>query len=301
MTCAALTHIHIEYETFGDPTSPAILLIAGNGAQLLFWDRGFCEMLTASGFFVVRFDNRDCGLSTKFDDWSPSNIMSAIRLFSEGKAVTAPYTLDDMAEDVADLLDALAIAKAHICGASMGGMIAQVFAYRHPERTLSLVSIMSNTGNPSAKPGKAEAIAALVAPAPEERDAYIDHQMNIWRPISSPGYPMDENRARRYLAESYDRAFCPAGMARQNLALLATGDRRRALSTIHAPTLIVHGADDPLIPVESGIETARIIPGAELNIIDGMAHELPPETWQTLAREIIKNALRTTSYEEKNV
>jgi len=282
--------IQIEYDTFGDSSFPAILLIAGNGAQMIFWDVEFCELLARTGLFVIRFDNRDAGLSTKFDEAGIPDIMAIYRAAMEGKAVEAAYSLDDMADDSIGLLDALGIKKAHICGLSMGGMIAQVIAYRHPKHVLSLTSIMSSTGNPDLPQGKPDAIAALVAPAPVERDAYVEHNMSIWRRIWSPGFPFEEERARTFMEKSYDRSCYPQGMARQNTAIIASGDRRPLLSSIKVPTLVIHGADDPLIPVEGGKDTARVIPGASLLIVDGMGHDMPKGVWAKLVAAISRHA-----------
>lgn len=286
--------IQIEYDTFGDRSSLALLLIAGNGAQLLFWDDEFCELLAKTGLFVIRFDNRDAGLSTKFDEAGVPDIMATIKAAMEGKDVAAAYSLDDMADDCVGLLDALHIGKAHICGASMGGMIAQVVSYRHPQRVLSLISIMSNTGNPNLPQGQPDAIAAVVAPPPAERKAYIEHNMNVWRKIWSPGFPFEEKRARTYLEKSYDRSYYPQGMARQNVAILSRGDRTVSLSSIKAPTLVIHGSGDPLIPVEAGKETARVIPGANLLIIDGMGHDLPTGVWSEIVTAISHHVKKST-------
>jgi pimeloyl-ACP methyl ester carboxylesterase len=286
--------IQIEYDTFGDRSSSALLLIAGNGAQLLFWDAEFCELLAKTGLFVIRFDNRDAGLSTKFDEAGVPDIMAEIKAAMEGEHVAAAYSLDDMADDCVGLLDALHIEKAHICGASMGGMIAQVVAYRHPKRVLSLTSIMSNTGNPNLPQAKPDAIAAVVAPMPTERAAYIEHNMNVWRKIWSPGFPFEEKRARTYLAKSYDRSYYPQGMARQNIAILSRGDRTESLLAIKAPTLVIHGSGDPLIPVEAGKDTARVIPGANLLIIDGMGHDLPTGVWSEIVTATSRHIKQAT-------
>ena len=285
--------IRIEYDTFGDSSFPALLLIAGNGAQLIFWDVEFCESLAKAGLFVIRFDNRDAGLSTKFDEAGIPDIMEAIKAAMEGKAVESAYSLDDMADDSVGLLDALGIEKAHICGLSMGGMIAQVISYRHPKRVLSLTSIMSCTGNPNIAQGKPEAIAAVVAPAPEDRQAYIEHNVNIWRKIWSPGFPFEEERARTFMEMSYDRSYYPQGMARQNTAVIAGGDRRPSVSSIKVPTLVIHGADDPLIPVEAGKDTAQVIPGARLVIIDGMGHDMPKGVWAEIVTAISQHSKQT--------
>ena len=286
--------IRIAYETFGVRSSPALLLIAGNGAQMLMWDAGFCELLARMGFHVIRFDNRDAGLSTKFEKGGNHDKMAAIRSAIGGKPAAVPYSLDDMAKDAVGLLDALLIDKAHICGASMGGMIAQAVACRHPDRVLSLTSIMSTTGNPGLRQAKAETIAAVLEAAPEARDDYVTHMVNVWRKIWSPGYPFEEERVRAFIESSYDRSYCPQGMARQNMAIMAGGDRREKLLTIKAPTLVIHGADDPLIPVEGGRDTADSIPGARLLIIDGMGHDIPMGVWLEMAVAISNHAAQAT-------
>ncbi|KHK03417.1 alpha/beta fold hydrolase [Desulfovibrio sp. TomC] len=278
--------IQIAYDTFGEKHFPALLLIAGNGAQLTFWDIEFCEHLAQTGLFVIRFDNRDAGLSTKFEEAGIPDIMATIQAAMEGKAVQSAYTLEDMADDSVGLLAALGIEKAHICGASMGGMIAQVIASRHQGHVLSLTSIMSSTGNPGLPQGKPEAIAAVVAPPPEEREAYIEHNVQTWRKIWSPGFPFEEERARAFLETSYDRSYYPQGMARQNAALMVSGDRRPSLASIKAPTLVIHGAKDPLLPVEAGKDTAQTIPGARLLIIPGMGHDMPKGTWAKIVSAI---------------
>lgn len=283
--------IQIEYETFGDRSFPALLLIAGCGAQMLFWEVEFCESLAQKGFFVIRFDNRDSGLSTKFDEAGIPDMMAAVKAAMEGRTVESAYSLDDMADDAVGLLDALGIGKAHVCGASMGGMIAQVISYRHPDRVRSLTSIMSTTGNPGLPQGKPEAIAAVVAPAPVEREAYIEHNMNVWRRIWSPGFPFEEERARTFMEKSYDRSHYPQGMARQNTAVIAGGDRRPSLSSIRVPALVVHGADDPLIPVEGGMDTARAIPGARLLIVNGMGHDMPKGVWPEITEAISRHVM----------
>ena len=287
--------IQIEYDTFGDISSPAILLIAGNGAQIYFWDVEFCELLVKKGYFVIRFDNRDTGLSTKYDEAGIPDFPAAIKALMEGKPVESAYSLDDMADDAVGLLNALGIEKAHICGASMGGMIAQVIAYRHPKHVLSLTSIMSTTGNPDLPQGKPDALAAVLAPAPAEREAYVEHMMNVWRKIWSPGFPFEETRARTFIEKSYDRSYYPQGAVRQNIALIANGDRRPSLSTIAVPTLVIHGADDPLIAVEGGKDTARIIQGSKLLIINGMGHDMPKGVWVKIVTAISQHTMQANA------
>ena len=294
MPNATANGIQIEYDTFGDSSYPALLLIAGNGAQTIFWDVEFCELLVKKGYFVIRFDNRDAGLSTKFEEAGIPDFPAAIKAAMEGKPMESAYSLDDMADDAVGLLNALGIEKAHICGASMGGMIAQVIAYRHPKHVLSLTSIMSTTGNPELPQAKPETIAAVLAPVPAERKAFVEHNMNIWWRIWSPGFPFEEKRARTLIENSYDRSYYPQGAVRQNIALIANGDRRESLSTIAVPTLVIHGADDPLIPVEGGKDTAQVIPGASLLIINGMGHDMPKGVWAEII-DAISNHTRTES------
>ncbi len=286
--------IQIEYDTFGDRSCPALLLIAGNGVQLNFWNTQFCELLAKFGFFVIRFDNRDSGLSTKFDEAGSPDFSAAIKALMEGNPVKSTYSLDDMADDAVGLLIALGIEKAHICGASMGGMIAQVMAYRHPEHVRSLTSIMSMTGNPDLPQGNPDALAAVMATPPEKRGAYIEHTMNVWRKIWSPGFPFEEERARMFIEESYDRSYYPQGAVRQNIAILASGDRRSLLLSLKIPTLVIHGQDDPLIPVEAGKDTARVIPGASLLIINGMGHDMPKGAWAEIVDAISKHAVQAS-------
>jgi pimeloyl-ACP methyl ester carboxylesterase len=290
MPHATANGIQIEYDTFGDRSAPALLLIAGNGAQMIVWDSAFCELLAKRGLHVIRFDNRDVGLSTKFDEAGMPDLMAAFQAAMLGRKVESAYTLDDMADDAVGLLDALGISKAHICGASMGGMIAQIVAFRHPEHVLSLTSMMSTTGNPALPFGRQDAIAALLAPAPEERGAYVEHYVNVWRRIWSPGFPFEEENVRRFMEKSYDRSYCPQGMARQNAAIIAGGDRRPKLASVKAPALVIHGADDPLIPVAGGKDTAMSIPGAKLIIVDGMGHDMPQGVWAQILDAIAEHA-----------
>lgn len=271
--------IQIEYDTFGNSSSPPLLLVMGLGTQMIAWAVEFCEQLAARGLYVIRFDNRDIGLSTKFEEAGIPDMMAAMAASFEGKSIEAPYSLDDMADDAVGLLDALNIEKAHICGASMGGMIVQIMAYRHPTRVLSLTSIMSTTGNPELPQGKPEAMAVLTTPAPEGRVAIIESGLRVVRTIGSSGFPFDEEAARKFSEEAYDRSYYPQGMTRQMVAVIAHGDRRPSLASIKVPTLVIHGSADPLVPIEGGRDTAESIPGAELLIIDGMGHDMPLGAW----------------------
>ncbi len=275
MPRAAANGIQIEYETFGDRAGRPLLLIIGLGGQMIHWDDDLCRDLAARGHFVIRFDNRDVGLSTKFEQAGIPNLPEVFAKLLRGEKVTPPYTLDDMAGDAVGLLDALRIPKAHVCGMSMGGMIAQTMAIRHPERVLSLISIYSTTGNPKVPQAKPEIIGMLTAPPPAERSAFIGHMLQVFKTISGPRFPPDERWTREVLGRSYDRSFCPEGVARQLVAILTHGNRAPALASVKVPTLVIHGKSDPLVSVEGGRDTARSIPGAELILIEGMGHDLP--------------------------
>ena len=278
--------IRLEYDTFGGNSAPPLLLIMGLGAQMILWDDEFCEQLAAKGLYVIRFDNRDIGLSTKMDADGVPDITQAVAAALGGAVVEASYTLDDMADDAAGLLETLGIGEAHVCGASMGGMIAQTFAIRHPGRISSLISIMSTTGDLGLPQGTPGAMAALLAPAPAEREGAIEHSMNIGRAIAGPGFPLDEERMRDKATRSFDRCFHPEGMARQLLAVLAHGDRTSALGSVTTPTLVIHGVADPLVPVECGRATAEAVPGADLLEIEGMGHDLPVGAWPQIVDAI---------------
>jgi pimeloyl-ACP methyl ester carboxylesterase len=278
--------IQLEYETFGDRGARPLLLVMGLGGQLLLWEEEFCEALAARGHFVVRYDNRDVGLSTKLDAAGVPNPLELMVKAQSGAALQVPYTLDDMADDAVALLGGLDLASAHICGASMGGMIAQTVAIRHPARVRSLVSIMSTTGNPELPQASPDAMGALLAMPPATRAEAIEQAVKTWRVIGSPGFPFDEQRIRERTALMYDRSFYPAGVARQLAAILAHGSRKAALAKLAAPTLVIHGAADPLVPLAGGRDTAEAIPGAELLVIDGMGHDLPEGAWPRIVSAI---------------
>lgn len=267
--------IQLEVETFGSLEAPAILLIMGLGAQLIRWNEELCAELVRRGFRVIRFDNRDIGLSTKLDAAGRVDLGAFLR--GQVPAQALPYTLADMAADSVGLLDALAIERAHIVGASLGGAIGQLIAASQPRRTLSLTSIMSSSGNPLLPPPTPTASAALFGPLPlqRDRDSLIADSIRRFRAIASPGYPTSDAELRSLFGRELDRGFSPVGIARQLVAMLANGDRRPRLQTITAPTVVLHGADDPLIRVECGRDVAANIPGAELRIIPGMGHDFP--------------------------
>lgn len=267
--------IEVEVETFGDPSGRPLLLIIGLGAQMIHWDDNLCKDLAERGHYVIRYDNRDVGLSTKFEEAGLPDLMEIFGKLLGGEKINPPYTLKDMADDAAGLLDALGIRKAHICGMSMGGMIAQTIALRHPSRVLSLISIYSTTGNPEVPQPKPEVTGLLIAPPPREREANVEHMLHVFNTIAGSGFPFDEQWTRRIMAESYDRSFYPQGMVRQLVAVLTQENRVPDLASVTVPTLVVHGTDDPLVPVEGGKDTARAVPGADLMLIEGMGHDLP--------------------------
>ena len=273
--------IQLEYESFGRASDRPLLLIMGLGAQMLQWDEQFCEALAARGQYVIRFDNRDVGLSTKFDSAGVPDLASLMKPGADRSGV--PYTLDDMADDAAGLIDALGLASAHIFGASMGGMIAQTVAYRHAAKTRSLVSLYSSTGNPAMPPASPEAMAVLMAPRPADRAGNIEAVVNAALVTGGPAYPVDPAYLRRRAALMYDRSFTPTAAARHLAAVTAHGNRAPRLAAVTAPTLVIHGTADPLVRVEGGRDTAKSIPGAELVEIEGMGHGIPPQLWTRLA------------------
>jgi len=263
--------IELAYETFGDPADPPVLLVMGLATQMLGWPDELCAALAERGHFVVRFDNRDIGLSTHLHD-APAADLEALM---GGDTSSASYTLADMARDVAGLIDALGLPSAHLVGASMGGMIAQTVAIEHPARVRSLTSIMSTTGDPSVGEPTPEAIAVLLAPPVDTREAVQDRTVESYRVIGSPAYPLDEPALRERAARSFDRAHDPAGVGRQLAAILASPDRTERLRELDLPTVVIHGAADVLVGVSGGKATAEAIPGAELVVIDGMGHDFP--------------------------
>lgn len=285
--------IEFEYETFGVENDPAVLLIMGLGAQLTHWPEDLCAGIAAEGFFVIRYDNRDVGLSTKFDDAGVPDL-GAIA----ARAATPPYTLEDMAADGVALLDALRVGKAHVVGASMGGMIAQLLAAEYPQRTLSLTSIMSNTGDPAAPQATPEAMAALTSRLPEGAsiDDLVDNAVHTYTVIGSPTHDYGTPAERARLRKGIERSFHPAGFTRQLAAIMAGGDRRPKLATITAPTVVIHGEIDPLVRLQGGRDTAGAIPGAELLVVPGMGHDLPPFT-----HSVVIGAVRTAAQRASQV
>jgi proline iminopeptidase len=268
----------IEYEALGNPTHPAIVLIMGLGMQLVTWPDAFCQALVDGGYYVVRFDNRDSGLSARAPVNPRFGMFKAIVASILKLPVPAPYTLHDMAQDTLAVMDALKIERAHVVGVSLGGMIGQVLAAAHPQRVLSLVSIMSSSGNPRLPQPRSGVRRVLISrPAnPRDPESIIDHQVRILSVIGSPIYKETPQALRQRLGRGVRRAYDPAGINRQVMSVIASGDRRALLRQIKAPTLVIHGRDDPLVQLACGEDTAANVPGAKLLVIDGMAHDLSP-------------------------
>jgi pimeloyl-ACP methyl ester carboxylesterase len=271
--------IELAYETFGDPSRPALILVMGLGVQMVGWHEDFCRAL-AESHYVIRFDNRDTGES----QWLEGKVDLAA--CAAGDTSSAVYTLEDMGDDAVGLLDALGIGPAHVVGASLGGMVAQTIAITHPERVLSLTSIMSTTGAPGISRPTDAATAVLLSPAPRTRDEAMERAVEGRKVLGSPGYPRDEQEIRTRAGMAWDRGVNPEGFARQLGAVWASGDRTEALKALDVPTLVVHGEDDPLIPPDAGRATAAAIPDAELWTIPGMAHDLPRALWPDLIGRI---------------
>jgi pimeloyl-ACP methyl ester carboxylesterase len=284
---AQVDGIEIVYETIGDPSDPPLLLVMGLGMQLIHWERDFCEQLAGRGFFVIRFDNRDAGLSTKIHAPVPSLVRTMA-----GLKVDAPYRLEDMAADAFGLLDHLGIEAAHLVGVSMGGMIAQTMAIARPERVLSLTSIMSTTGERRVGRPKLRVWSVLTRRAPKDKDAYVEYFMRVFRMIGSKRFPRDEARMRELAAATYERGHHPAGTGRQLAAIMASGDRTEKLRELSVPTTVIHGRGDPLVPFRAGRATARAIPGARLIAIPGMGHDLPRELWPMIIDAIVETTAR---------
>jgi pimeloyl-ACP methyl ester carboxylesterase len=286
--------IALEYESIGDGPE-TVLLIMGLGAQMTRWSPEFRRRLAARGFRVVSFDNRDVGLSEKLDAAGLPDMPAVIGAAMQGQKPPVAYDLGDMAADAAGLLDALGVEKAHIVGASMGGMIAQLVAADYPQKTLSLTSIMSSSGNRALPPPKPEALAVLNERGPDPQadlEAYLAHSARSAQIIGSPGYPFDAADHRERALADVKRSYYPAGFARQYAGVVASPDRRPKLAGIKAPSVVIHGADDPLVPVEAGRDTAENIPGAALKVIPGMGHDLPPELYDEIVDAIAQVAAK---------
>lgn len=280
--------VRIEYETFGRREDRPLLLVMGLGAQMIQWDDDLCRRFADAGHFVIRYDNRDVGLSEYFDSAGTPNMADLVAKVTAGEKPAVPYTADDMAADGLGVLDALDLSSAHVCGASMGGMIVQAMAINAPKRIRSVTSIMSSTGNRSLPPAKPEAMAALLSPQGRTRDEVIERSVAVSRVIGSPAFPAPEADLRARAARTFDRAFHPAGIARQMAAVSAHGSRKEGLQRLNVPALVIHGKDDLLVPVEGGIDTHEALAGSELLVIDGMGHDLPRPLWPRIVDAITR-------------
>lgn len=284
--------IRICYETFGDRTEPALVLVMGLASQMILWEDAFCERLAARGFWVIRFDNRDIGQSTHFAGARTPRFAEMMFAHATGLRFRVPYTLHDMAKDVVGLLDALGIRTAHVVGASMGGAIAQELAIAFPQRLRSLTSIMSTTGDPRLPGPTRRALNRLSKKTPLDRAGYLREYVATWSVLAGDHFPFDAEGTQRRGALGYDRGINPPGVARQLMAMVASGSRKNALRTVRIPTLVIHGTADPLIPAEAGRDTARTVPGAQLVLIEGMGHSFPHEVWPRIIDAIANHAAR---------
>ena len=280
--------IEIAYDTFGNKDDEPILLIMGLSCQMILWEDEFCFRLAEKGFYVIRFDNRDVGMSTKMTALGMPHIQGLLL----GKLSVGPYTISDMAKDTVGLLDALRIEKAHVVGVSMGGMIGQEIAISYPESLMTLISIMSTTGSPLLPPPSSEVIELLFRPIPTIQDTFVSYFRDVWRVLSGPRFPMDDTTAVRLGRETYRRGVDPAGNARQLAAIIVSGSRKERLATVKCPTLVIHGTQDPLVSVEGGVDTAESIPRADLKIFDGMGHWLAPGLWPEIIGAIAGHVQR---------
>lgn len=283
---AQLGDLRIAYQCFGRRRHPALLLAMGLGTQMVAWDEAFCRLLADRRLCVIRFDNRDIGLSTHWVQGGRPDLDALAWAQASGQTVAAPYDLVDMARDTIGLMDALGIEQAHLAGVSMGAMIGQEMAIHWPQRMLTLTSIMSTTGDPALPPPKPEALEILMKPFPADREGYIDAFVAAFGTLSGTAHPTRDAMTRRWAAEHYDRGLNPDGITRQMAAIMASGDRTPRLQKMTVPTLVLHGSEDPLLPLEHGRATARAIPGARLEIIDGMGHAIPESLWGTIIDQV---------------
>ncbi|MGD0195373.1 MAG: alpha/beta hydrolase [Candidatus Dormibacteria bacterium] len=274
MPRADVNGLQIEYDSFGDPDATPLLLVMGLSYQMIEWDDALCTLIASRGFRVTRFDNRDCGLSSHLDSLGPPDVMGLIT-----RTVPAPYSLDDMATDAIGVLDAMGVPRAHIVGASMGGMIAQLIAINHPERVLSLTSIMSTVGGPHVVQAEPAVSAMLIAPPGKTRDERVEQSFSNRRLIFGTGMPFDAERARQKAERAVDRSYSPEGAIRQLAAIVTAPERTAALGRLTIPTLVIHGENDPLVPPDNGRQTAAALANPRLIMIPGMGHALPEQVW----------------------
>jgi pimeloyl-ACP methyl ester carboxylesterase len=285
--------IELAYEAYGDETGEPMLLISGLGTQMIRWTSTFCESLADRGFRVMRFDNRDAGCSTHLVDVAVPDLSELVTAAMSGKKLDVPYSLRDMAEDAVGLLDALKVRAAHVVGRSMGGMIAQILASEHRQRVLSLTSIMSSNGNPQLPQTPPDVMSMMMRPGPDpdqDWEGFAAHSLQFAQRIAGSGFAVDEQAHRALILEEHRRGRGGRGAARHIAAIAATGNLREQLASIDVPTLVIHGADDPLVPPACGRDTAEAIPGAKFMMIDGMGHEIPPALENRIAAAIHDNA-----------
>jgi pimeloyl-ACP methyl ester carboxylesterase len=287
---ASANGIELCYDAFGDPRAPPLLLIMGLAAQMIAWDDEFCDRLAARGYRVVRFDNRDIGLSTRLDGAGVPDVPAAFAAAMQGQPIVAPYLLRDMADDAVGLMDALGIEAAHVVGASMGGAIGQTLAIHHPTRLRTLTSIMATSGARGLPPPTPEALAILFKPTPTDQQGYFESYVRTWNVLRAGHFPLDEALDLTRAGQNYARGLNPAGVARQLVAILASGSRKEALANVRLPTLVIHGDADPLVPLACGVDTADSVPGAKLLIVKGMGHALPISMWPQIIDAIAAHA-----------
>jgi pimeloyl-ACP methyl ester carboxylesterase len=281
--------VELCYQTFGDPSDEPLLLVMGLGGPMTWWDTELCVMLANAGFYVVRYDNRDTGRSTRIRTRATRGQL--VRAFG-GRKVKSPYLMSDLAADAVALMDHLGLGSAHLAGISMGGMIAQTVAVEHPKRVRSLTSIMSTTGRRTVGWQDPRLIPALIAPRKPGRESYVSTSVAFWDVIGSPGYPADRDKLTSRAGETFDRGYSASGVMRQMLAILQQPDRTHRLRSLRIPALVVHGMADKMVHVSGGRSTAAAIPGAELVLVDGMGHDLPPALFETLVEAIARTAAR---------
>jgi pimeloyl-ACP methyl ester carboxylesterase len=281
--------VELCYQTFGDPDGEPLLLVMGLGGPMTWWDTVLCRMLATEGFYVIRYDNRDTGRSTRVRARVKRGQL--VRAFA-GRRVRAPYTMADLAGDAVALLDHLGLASAHVVGISMGGMIAQTVAIEHPRRVRSLTSIMSTTGRRTVGWQDPRLLPSLIAPRKPGRDSYVATSAAFWQVIGSPGFPVDPEILTTRAGDTFDRGYSASGMMRQMMAILTQPDRTPRLRSLRVPALVIHGLADKMVHVSGGRSTAAAIPGAELVLVDGMGHDLPPELFDTFVEAIARTADR---------
>lgn len=288
---AQVNDIEIAFDTFGADSGEPLLLIMGLGSQMVAWDEEFCGQMAAFGYRVIRFDNRDIGLSTKFNKSGAPDIAALEKELQRDEDPRLPYTLFDMAEDAAGLIKTLGYDSAHIVGESMGGMIGQLMAIHLPECIRTFTSLMSSTGDPTLPPPDPKAMEILHEPFPTDRKGYIEAFVRAYKVLNGPVIPISDKLTRKWAEQSFDRGLNPEGITRQYATMLASGDRTEMLKSVSVPTLVIHGDTDPILPVECGIATANAIPSAKLKIIEGMGHALPEAVWPRIIEAIAAHAV----------